>query len=79
MENNAIVFCSRLPYVEATIAEVQRVGNVLPGSIPHKATRDTTIGRELVFSPLEILQTVNYNLQSTQFQRTHWSTQCYGK
>ena len=40
----------RLPYVEATIAEVQRLGNVLPGSVPHKAVRDSYIGSKLIGS-----------------------------
>ena len=39
-----IIYFRSLPYVEATIAEVQRLGDIGPGSVWHKATRDSQIG-----------------------------------
>ena len=33
-----------LPYMESTIAEVLRISTIVPLSLPHKATRDTTLG-----------------------------------
>lgn len=38
----------RLPFVEATIAEVQRCGNIVPGSVRHKATRNSNIGSKTI-------------------------------
>ncbi|XP_038073303.1 cytochrome P450 2J6-like isoform X2 [Patiria miniata] len=32
-----------LPYVEAVISEVQRLGNIAPLGVPHKCTEDTTL------------------------------------
>ena len=34
---------SNMPYVEATIHEAQRLGNIAPFSVPHAASRDTTL------------------------------------
>ena len=34
---------SSLPYVQATITEIQRMGRVAPVSIPHKTTKPTIV------------------------------------
>ncbi|XP_006813064.1 cytochrome P450 2U1-like [Saccoglossus kowalevskii] len=33
-----------LPYTEATLLEIQRIGSILPFALPHRALRDTTLG-----------------------------------
>ncbi|KAG0714479.1 Cytochrome P450 2J3 [Chionoecetes opilio] len=40
----ALAHIYRLPYTMATISEVQRIGNLLPFAIPHKATEDVSLG-----------------------------------
>ncbi|ESO91954.1 hypothetical protein LOTGIDRAFT_162958 [Lottia gigantea] len=39
---------SRMPYIEATILEVQRLGNTVAISIPHMAVKDIKIGEYLI-------------------------------
>ena len=40
----------RLPYVEATLAEVHRCGSILPGAVRHKAMKDSYIGSKIYIS-----------------------------
>ncbi|XP_050416707.1 cytochrome P450 2U1 [Patella vulgata] len=39
---------SKLPYVEATILEVQRLGNTAPASLPHMANEDAMVNGYLI-------------------------------
>lgn len=36
--------CYRLPYVEATIAEISRINPIAPITVPHTAIKDTELG-----------------------------------
>ncbi|KAL0164511.1 hypothetical protein M9458_040264, partial [Cirrhinus mrigala] len=35
---------ANMPYTEAVINEIQRLGNVVPMGFPKKAVKDTTLG-----------------------------------
>ena len=39
-----VFFFSRLPYTDATIIEVQRAANMVPGGVQHSTTKYTTLG-----------------------------------
>ncbi|XP_050404552.1 cytochrome P450 2D3 [Patella vulgata] len=39
---------SKMPYNEATLLEVQRIGNTIPASLPHTASRDTVVKGYLI-------------------------------
>ncbi|KAL6440501.1 hypothetical protein ACFW04_003193 [Cataglyphis niger] len=63
-----IAYRNRLPYLNATIAEVSRLANVGPTSIPHRAITDATLlGYEIK---------KNYNLlanfRSVHMDEKHW-------
>ncbi|KYM98161.1 hypothetical protein ALC62_11152 [Cyphomyrmex costatus] len=63
-----IVYKNRLPYLNATIAEVTRLANVGPTSIPHRAMSDTTLlGYEIKKN-----YTLLANLRSVHMDEQHW-------
>uniref|UniRef100_A0A8B9JLV9 Cytochrome P450 2J2-like n=1 Tax=Astyanax mexicanus TaxID=7994 RepID=A0A8B9JLV9_ASTMX len=59
-----------MPYTEAVVHEMQRVGNVVPLGFPKKAIKDTTLGG--YFIPKGT--TVNTNLSSVLNDKTEWKT-----
>ncbi|XP_011056303.1 PREDICTED: probable cytochrome P450 305a1 [Acromyrmex echinatior] len=63
-----IVYKNRLPYLNATIAEVTRLANVGPTSIPHRAMTDSTLlGYEIKKN-----YTLLANLRSVHMDEQHW-------
>ncbi|XP_070151844.1 methyl farnesoate epoxidase [Polyergus mexicanus] len=59
---------NRLPYLNATIAEVLRLANVGPTSIPHRATTDATLlGYEIKKN-----YTLLANFRSVHMDEKHW-------
>ncbi|MGH0120230.1 UNVERIFIED_CONTAM: hypothetical protein FKN15_056555 [Acipenser sinensis] len=58
----------RLPYVEATIREIQRVGNIAPIGVPRQVTKDT----ELCGYTLPKGTQVFCNLSSVLCDKDHW-------
>lgn len=58
----------RLPYLNATLAEVSRVANVGPTTIPHRAMVDTVLfGYEIKKN-----YTMLANLRSVHMDKEHW-------
>ncbi|KAL6267703.1 hypothetical protein P5V15_000774 [Pogonomyrmex californicus] len=59
---------NRLPYLNATIAEVSRLANVGPTSIPHRAMTDST----LLGYKIKKNYTLLANLRSVHMDEQHW-------
>ncbi|XP_043491409.1 methyl farnesoate epoxidase-like [Polistes fuscatus] len=59
---------NRLPYLQATLAEVARMGNVGPTSVPHRAINDTT----LLGYNIKKDSTMLANLMSVHMDKNHW-------
>lgn len=58
----------RLPYLQATLAEVVRMGNVGPTSIPHRAMNDTTLlGYNIKKNSILVA-----NLMSAHMDENYW-------
>lgn len=77
-----IAHMDSLPYVTATIYEVQRVADLVPFSVPHETTEDTTIGdyripkRTAVFFNLSHgLKDPKYWEAPDQFRPQHFLTE----
>ncbi|KAL0121780.1 hypothetical protein PUN28_006919 [Cardiocondyla obscurior] len=63
-----VVYKNRMPYLNATIAEVMRVANVGPTSIPHRAMADSILlGYEIKKN-----YTLLANLRSVHMDEQHW-------
>ncbi|XP_011692220.1 PREDICTED: probable cytochrome P450 305a1 [Wasmannia auropunctata] len=63
-----VVYKNRLPYLNATIAEVMRLANVGPTSIPHRAMTDSVLlGYEIKKN-----YTLLANLRSVHMDEQHW-------
>ncbi|XP_050446362.1 methyl farnesoate epoxidase-like [Cataglyphis hispanica] len=63
-----IAYRNRLPYLNATIAEVLRLANVGPTSIPHRAMTDTTLlGYEIKKNYILLA-----NFRSVHMDEKHW-------
>lgn len=60
---------ARLPYVEATIAEISRINPIAPIAIPHAALKDTKLGGYDIKKNTPIL----VNIWSVLHDREHWS------
>lgn len=59
---------NRLPYLQATLAEVARMGNVGPTSVPHRAINDTTLlGYNIKKDSIMLA-----NLMSVHMDENHW-------
>ncbi|XP_034036269.1 cytochrome P450 2J5-like [Thalassophryne amazonica] len=59
-----------LPYTDAVIHEVQRMGNILPLNGIRKATKDTTLGGYFIPKGTTVMPT----LTSVMFDKTQWET-----
>ncbi|XP_053383657.1 cytochrome P450 2J4-like [Mercenaria mercenaria] len=59
---------SSLPYIEATLLEIQRMANIAPVSIPHTTDVDVTLGG--YFIPRRTL--IIANLYSSNMDSRHW-------
>lgn len=65
-----IIFFSalRMPYLNATLAEVLRLSNIGPTTIPHRATMDTKLNGYDIKKNYTILA----NLMSVHQDKEHW-------
>ncbi|XP_070816897.1 cytochrome P450 2J1-like [Chaetodon trifascialis] len=61
---------ANLPYTDAVIHEIQRVGNIVPLSAPRMAAKDTTLGGYFIPKGTSIMP----NLTSVLFDKTEWET-----
>uniref|UniRef100_A0AAV2KXU6 Cytochrome P450 n=1 Tax=Knipowitschia caucasica TaxID=637954 RepID=A0AAV2KXU6_KNICA len=59
-----------MPYTDAVIHEVQRVGNLLPLGFPKMASKDTTLGGYLIPKGTVMAS----NLSSVLFDKNEWET-----
>ncbi|NXR11483.1 CP2J3 protein, partial [Semnornis frantzii] len=57
-------------YTNAVIHEVQRIGNIIPFSVPRAPTRDTVVGGYTI--PKGTFMTIN--LSSLMFDKNEWET-----
>ncbi|KAM9358055.1 uncharacterized protein ABDE67_003558 [Symphorus nematophorus] len=61
---------ANLPYTNAVIHEVQRIGNIVPLSLPHFTNRDVQLGGYTVPKGVTIVP----NLTSVLFDKNEWET-----
>ncbi|XP_046905439.1 cytochrome P450 2J2-like [Hypomesus transpacificus] len=61
---------ANLPYTEAVLHEVQRMGNIVPLSLPHITNKDIQLGDYLVPKGTTIIP----NLTSVMFDKNEWET-----
>ncbi|XP_010785342.1 cytochrome P450 2D9-like, partial [Notothenia coriiceps] len=61
---------SNLPYTEAVIHEIQRMGNIIPLNGLRMATKDTTLGDYIIPKGTSLMP----NLTSVLFDKTEWET-----
>ncbi|KAM9849269.1 LOW QUALITY PROTEIN: uncharacterized protein ACBR49_008525 [Aulostomus maculatus] len=59
-----------LPYTDAVIHEIQRMGNIVPLNGPRRATRDTSLGGYFIPKGTCVMP----NLTSVLFDRSEWET-----
>ncbi|KAG8003541.1 Cytochrome P450 2J6 [Nibea albiflora] len=59
-----------LPYTDAVIHEIQRMGNIVPLNAPRMAAKDTTLGGYFIPKGTTLLP----NLTSVLFDKTEWET-----
>ncbi|XP_076009184.1 cytochrome P450 2J6-like [Genypterus blacodes] len=59
-----------LPYTDAVIHEIQRMGNIVPLNALRMATRDTTLGGYFIPKGTSLMP----NLTSVLFDKTEWET-----
>ncbi|XP_072529633.1 cytochrome P450 2J2-like [Salminus brasiliensis] len=58
-----------MPYTEAVLHEIQRVGNILPLGMPHSASRDTTVSNYFIPKGTVVVT----NLASVLNDKTEWA------
>lgn len=68
MQIHRITKFFRLPYLNATIAEVSRLANVGPTSVPHRAIADVTLLGYKIKKDYRLLA----NLRSVHMDEKHW-------
>ncbi|KAM6938879.1 cytochrome P450 2J4-like [Lycodopsis pacificus] len=61
---------ANLPYTDAVIHEVQRMGNIVPLSLPHITNRDVQLGGYTIPKGVTIIP----NLTSVLFDKNEWET-----
>uniref|UniRef100_A0A667Y6T0 Cytochrome P450 2J2-like n=1 Tax=Myripristis murdjan TaxID=586833 RepID=A0A667Y6T0_9TELE len=61
---------ANLPYTDAVIHEIQRIGNIVPLSLPHSTNRDIQLGDYTVPKGVVIIP----NLTSVLFDKREWET-----
>ncbi|XP_044056042.1 uncharacterized protein LOC122877915 [Siniperca chuatsi] len=61
---------ANLPYTDAVIHEVQRMGNIVPLSLPHVTNRDVQLGGYTVPKGVIVIP----NLTSVLFDKNEWET-----
>ncbi|KAJ4943857.1 hypothetical protein JOQ06_006351 [Pogonophryne albipinna] len=61
---------TNLPYTEAVIHEIQRMGNIIPLNGLRMATKDTTLGDYIIPKGTSVMP----NLTSVLFDKTEWET-----
>uniref|UniRef100_A0A3P8VGW1 Cytochrome P450, family 2, subfamily N, polypeptide 13 n=1 Tax=Cynoglossus semilaevis TaxID=244447 RepID=A0A3P8VGW1_CYNSE len=61
---------SNMPYTDAVIHEIQRMGNIVPLNGLRMATRDTTLGGYFIPKGTSVMP----NLTSVLFDKTEWET-----
>ncbi|XP_051802856.1 cytochrome P450 2J6-like isoform X5 [Acanthochromis polyacanthus] len=59
-----------LPYTDAVIHEIQRMGNIAPLSLPHSTNRDVQLGGYTIPKGVTIIP----NLTSVLFDKNEWET-----
>ncbi|KAI4894234.1 hypothetical protein NFI96_025425 [Prochilodus magdalenae] len=59
-----------MPYTDAVIHEIQRIGNIAPLSLPRKATKDIQLGEYIIPQGTEVI----LNLTSVMFDKSEWET-----
>ncbi|KAJ7993349.1 hypothetical protein DPEC_G00271500 [Dallia pectoralis] len=61
---------SNLPYTDAVIHEVQRMGNIVPLSLPHITNKEVRLGRYVIPEGVTIIP----NLTSVMLDKNEWKT-----
>ncbi|XP_049444370.1 cytochrome P450 2J6-like [Epinephelus fuscoguttatus] len=61
---------ANLPYTDAVIHEIQRMGNIVPLSLPHATSRDIQLGGYTIPKGVTIIP----NLTSVLFDKNEWKT-----
>ncbi|XP_074491645.1 cytochrome P450 2J2-like isoform X2 [Sebastes fasciatus] len=59
-----------LPYTDAVIHEIQRMGNIVPLSVPHVTNRDIQLGGYTIPKGVTVIP----NLTSVHFDKNEWET-----
>ncbi|XP_062871716.1 cytochrome P450 2J6-like [Trichomycterus rosablanca] len=59
-----------MPYTDAVLHEIQRIGNIAPLSLPRITTRTVQIGKYTIPKGIEIIP----NLTSVMFDKSEWET-----
>ncbi|KAI1892064.1 hypothetical protein AGOR_G00150130 [Albula goreensis] len=61
---------ANMPYTDAVINEIQRMGNILPLNLPHMARKDTKVGEYTIPKGTMVMAT----LTSVLFDESEWET-----
>ncbi|XP_070764842.1 cytochrome P450 2J2-like [Enoplosus armatus] len=61
---------ANLPYTDAVIHEIQRMGNIVPLSLPHVTSRDIQLGGYTIPKGVTVIP----NLTSVLFDKNEWET-----
>ncbi|MBN3313987.1 CP2J2 protein, partial [Atractosteus spatula] len=61
---------ANMPYTDAVIHEVQRMGNIVPLNVPRMTTKDTTLGGYFISKGTAVIT----NISSVLFDKNEWET-----